>query len=317
MLRCIELANRGAGNVALNPMVGAILVWEDRIIGEGWHQQFGKPHAEVNCINSVKAEDKYLIPRSTLFVSLEPCNHYGKTPPCSQLIVDQKIPKVIIGCKDSFHKVNGTGIEYLKENGVQVEVGILKDKCLALNKIFFTNQNAKRPYIVLKWAESQDRIIGSGNNVVIKISNDYTRRWVHKLRSELDGILVGYNTWKFDKPALNNRYYYGKQPVRFVISNEEIEGVKSLSKTQIIAAQQCDKLMELFGVSSVLIEGGSDTFQFFIDNNLWDEAYQIISNITIGKGTKAPQLINHKLLDQLELSTDTIKHFVSEHNNFY
>ncbi|MBL0130130.1 MAG: bifunctional diaminohydroxyphosphoribosylaminopyrimidine deaminase/5-amino-6-(5-phosphoribosylamino)uracil reductase RibD [Chitinophagaceae bacterium] len=249
MERCLELALRGAGYVAPNPMVGAVLVYEDRIIGEGWHQQYGEAHAEVNSIESVKEKDKHLISQSTLYVSLEPCAHFGKTPPCTDLIIKNKIPKVIMGCRDPFKEVDGKGIEKLKAAGVDVEVGILENECKELNKRFFTFHIKLRPYVILKWAQTGDGMIAaspnpsqggalesaknkesfalSGSEVPpcggfrgasrLLISNEYSNRLVHKWRSEEAAILVGTNTALQDDPELTTRLWLGNSPVRLVI----------------------------------------------------------------------------------------------------
>jgi len=234
MHRCLELAQLGAGNVAPNPMVGAILVYDGRIIGEGYHQKYGEAHAEVNCINSVKEKERNLIPQSTLFVSLEPCDHFGKTPPCTDLIIHQKIPKVIIGCRDPFIEVNGKGIEKLETAGVEVASGILENECRELNKRFFTFHTQHRPYIILKWAQTADGKIAAPlnppkggtfetsdsrkeNSSRLLISNENTNRLVHKWRSEEAAILVGTNTALYDDPELTTRLWPGHSPVRLVV----------------------------------------------------------------------------------------------------
>jgi diaminohydroxyphosphoribosylaminopyrimidine deaminase/5-amino-6-(5-phosphoribosylamino)uracil reductase len=253
MQRCLELAKKGAGYVAPNPMVGAMLVHNSCIIGEGWHQNFGGPHAEVNCINSVKAEDRNFISASTLYVSLEPCAHFGRTPPCTDVIIRNKIPKVVIGCQDPFKEVDGKGIEQLKSAGVEVVTGILEEECKELNKRFFTFHNRHRPYVILKWAQTADGYIAplnllkggnskpqskshtTGKTTIgvwenenpplgggeamprLFISNEYTNRLVHQWRSEEASILVGTNTVLQDDPQLNNRLWPGPSPVRLVI----------------------------------------------------------------------------------------------------
>ncbi|MBC7652095.1 MAG: bifunctional diaminohydroxyphosphoribosylaminopyrimidine deaminase/5-amino-6-(5-phosphoribosylamino)uracil reductase RibD, partial [Deinococcales bacterium] len=194
MFRCLELAASGKGNVAPNPMVGSVLVHNNTIIGEGYHQQYGQAHAEVNCINSVLEADKYLISKSTLYVSLEPCSHFGKTPPCSNLIIASGIKKVVVGCRDSYVEVNGKGIEKLRQNGIDVTVGVLEDDCKNLNKRFFTFHIQKRPYIILKWAETANSKIAGNTNERLLISNDFSNRLVHKWRHEEAAILVGTNT---------------------------------------------------------------------------------------------------------------------------
>lgn len=235
MQRCLQLAEMGAGYVAPNPMVGAVLVYNGRIIGEGYHQKFGEAHAEMNCINSVGIEDKRYIYQSTLYVSLEPCAHFGKTPPCTNLIIENKIPNVVIGCKDNSEAVNGKGIEKLRTAGVKVIVGILEMESLDLNKRFYTFHQHKRPYIILKWAQSSDGKIGDpskpppaavgeaykdADNKRLLISNDLTNRLVHQWRSEEAAILVGTKTALLDDPVLTTRLWPGNNPVRLVIDKE-------------------------------------------------------------------------------------------------
>jgi diaminohydroxyphosphoribosylaminopyrimidine deaminase / 5-amino-6-(5-phosphoribosylamino)uracil reductase len=246
--RCLELAKHGAGHVAPNPMVGAVLVFNDRIIGEGWHQQYGKAHAEVNCIASVSEADRSLIPLSTLYVSLEPCAHFGKTPPCTDLIIHHKIPKVVIGCRDPFKEVNGKGIEQLKAAGVEVELAsrLQEYECKKINKRFFTFHTEQRPYIILKWAQTADGMMASPNpsaggalessknkmsfpyseakaplagsgGARLLISNEYSNRLVHQWRSEEAAILIGTNTALLDNPELTTRLWPGNSPVRLVL----------------------------------------------------------------------------------------------------
>lgn len=227
MQRCLELARRGAGLVAPNPMVGAVLVHQHRIIGEGWHQQFGGPHAEVNCLASVMEKDLSLIPQSTLYVSLEPCNHYGKTPPCTELIIKKKIPKVIIGCLDPAAEVNGKGIQRLKDAGIEVKYGVLEKKCKEQNKRFYVFHQQHRPYVILKWAQTKDGYLAPPppNEKInstqpvnrVLISNEKTNRLVHKWRSEEMAILVGTNTAWMDNPELTTRLWPGNSPVRLVV----------------------------------------------------------------------------------------------------
>ncbi|MGH2553459.1 MAG: bifunctional diaminohydroxyphosphoribosylaminopyrimidine deaminase/5-amino-6-(5-phosphoribosylamino)uracil reductase RibD, partial [Chitinophagaceae bacterium] len=207
MQRCLFLAKLGAGSVAPNPMVGAVLVNKDRIIGEGWHQLYGEAHAEVNCINSVKEDEKNFIDRSTLYVSLEPCAHHGKTPPCTDLIIKLRIPKVIIGCRDPFNEVDHKGIEKLKAAGVEVDIvsGEIENECKEMNKRFFTFQTLRRPYVILKWAQTSNGKISNETGERILISNEYSNRLVHKWRSEEASILIGTNTALMDDPELTTR----------------------------------------------------------------------------------------------------------------
>ena len=336
MQRCLQLAAMGAGQVAPNPMVGAILVYGDRIIGEGYHKKFGEAHAEVDCINSVAEPDKELITRSTMYVSLEPCAHFGKTPPCADLIVENKIPNVVIGCRDSFAAVNGKGIERLKSTGVNVAVGILENECLELNRRFFTSQEKQRPFIILKWAQSNDgKIAGDGSSRLL-INNEFTNRLVHKWRSEEAAILVGTNTALLDDPALTTRLWPGKNPVRLVIDLELklpkhlklFDGsVKTIVfnynkqvETENLIFHQLNKeeniLMQIVSVlyaiqiQSLMIEGGAKLLQSFIDEGLWDEARVICNEqLTIGNGLNAPVLSSNKFYEQQSIQNDTISFF--------
>ena len=304
--RCIELAKNGLGTTYPNPLVGSLIVYNDEIIGEGWHRKSGEPHAEVNAINSVK--DKSLLSKSTIYVSLEPCSHFGKTPPCCDLIIGNKIPNVVIGTIDPFAKVAGTGIKKLIEAGKNVTVGILEDECNELNKRFFTFHNKKRPYIILKWAESQDGFIAplsKEKKEPVWITNEFARQLVHKWRSEEQAILVGTNTVIEDNPSLTTRDWFGNHPIRIVLDqNNRISKesyifdnqVKSITITKEninfnnnIALEITDFLFNE-GIQSVIIEGGRQTLQTFIDANIWDEAQVFRGEIYFKSGTKAPTI---------------------------
>ena len=327
MNRCIQLAKLGAGNVAPNPMVGAVLEFDNKIIGEGYHQKYGEAHAEVNCINSVQEEKKFIIEKSTLYVSLEPCSHHGKTPPCVDIIIKNKIKKVVIGCIDVYKEVAGKGIQKLKDAGIEVIVGILEKDCIDLNKRFFTFHQKFRPYVILKWAQSVNRKIagtlpllnpGEETHKRIYISNSYTNRLVHKWRSEEAAILVGTRTVMQDDPLLTTRLWAGRNPTRIVIDkelqlspalkafNNEATTIIYNSKKDSIGEnvvyiklenenfleQLLDSLFEM-NMQSVLVEGGAKTLQSFIDNGLWDEARVITNeNLFIENGIAAPQLKN-------------------------
>ncbi|MEO5778114.1 MAG: bifunctional diaminohydroxyphosphoribosylaminopyrimidine deaminase/5-amino-6-(5-phosphoribosylamino)uracil reductase RibD [Flavobacterium sp.] len=316
--RCIELAKNGFGTTYPNPMVGSVIVYNNEIIGEGWHRKSGESHAEVNAINSVN--DKSLLSKATLYVSLEPCSHFGKTPPCCDLIIKHKIPNVVVGTIDPNSKVSGTGIQRLIESGANVTVGVLKKECNELNKRFFTFHQKKRPYIILKWAESQDRFIApltKDKKEPVWISNEFSRQLVHKWRSEEQAILVGTNTVLDDNPKLDVRDWKGENPIRIVldktgkISNDFF--VKNgKTKTIIITEQENLTFSEnciyenaifdidltqtiadisyKYGIQSIIIEGGKQTLQSFIDDNLWDEARVFIGNIHLKIGIKAPVL---------------------------
>ncbi len=333
--RCIQLAKLGAGQVAPNPMVGAVLVYKDAIIGEGYHQVYGGPHAEVNCINSVLPEHRALISQSTLYVSLEPCAHYGKTPPCADLIIAHHIPEVIIGCRDSFAEVDGKGIEKLKAAGIMVTIAVLHEESRALNKRFFCFHEKKRPYIILKWAQTADGFIANADRSRLLISNDSTNRLVHQWRSEEASIMVGTYTAMYDNPSLTVRLVPGNNPVRIVVDNdlklpaslhlfdqqvktivfntirEENNGnvhyVKTTGRHDLHAI--LDTLHQM-KIQSVLVEGGSGLLQSFISNNYWDEARVITNqNLQTGQGIAAPVLQDEVLLKKEEILTDTIQYF--------
>jgi len=336
MHRCTELAKLGTGYVAPNPLVGAVLVYNEKIIGEGYHHQFGEAHAEVNCINSVAEENRQLIPESTLYISLEPCTHFGKTPPCTDLIIESKIKKVVVGSRDPFEAVDGKGIEKLRNAGVEVMFPVLEKACIDLNRRFFTFQQRHRSYILLKWAQTADAKISSGTAERLMISGDITNRLVHKWRSEEAAILVGTSTALLDDPSLNVRLWQGKDPIRLVIdmdlslpSNLRIfdqsqptiifnslkhqEGGK-LSYYQItnegdIIPQILNACYQL-NIQSILVEGGAKLLQSFIDIGLWDEA-RVITNTTLfaGGGLSAPVVDNAEVLAQEQLLSDSISYF--------
>lgn len=316
MQRCFALAAGGQGSVAPNPMVGAVLVYKDAIIGEGYHQKYGEAHAEVNCINDALKKTPDLIPASTLYVSLEPCAHFGKTPPCADMIIKHKIPKVVVACRDSFKAVNGRGIEKLKQAGVEVVEDVLKKQATALNKRFFTFHSLKRPYIVLKWAQSADGFIAGIAEERLMISGHLTNRLVHKWRSEETSILVGVNTAIKDDPLLDNRNWYGKPPVKiiidpllvggnklrllqhakkvFVINTLQEKEEKNIhyikARRQNFLPEMLHRLYEL-QIQSILVEGGAVTLQSFINAGFWDEA-RVITNTSLFavSGLRAPQL---------------------------
>lgn len=343
MHRCLQLAKLGMGNVAPNPMVGAVLVYEDRIIGEGYHQKWGEAHAEVNCIASVKEEDKHLISQSTLYVSLEPCAHYGKTPPCADLIIRNKIPKVVIGHRDPFAEVAGKGMERLKNAGVEVTADVLKDECWQLNKRFFTVHTKHRPYITLKWAQTADGKIANEDYSRLKISNEFTNRLVHKWRSEEAAILVGTNTVLFDDPELTTRLWKGSNPLRLVVDmnlrlpkslklfhsdlttivfnvyQHSIDDLTSVDKnagllyyqvTQDVSLvlQICHALYQM-NIQSVLVEGGTRLLQSFIDENTWDEARMITNTkMFAGNGINSPSLPALPAKEEM-ISDDRVTYF--------
>ena len=335
MNRCIQLAKQGAANVAPNPMVGAILTYDNKIIGEGYHQKYGKAHAEVNCINSVNDENKSFIEKSTMYVSLEPCSHHGKTPPCVDLIIKNKIKKVVIGCIDLYEEVAGKGIQKLQDAGVEVITGILEKECVDLNKRFFTFHQKFRPYIILKWAQSVNGKIAGPGNKRIFISNDYSTRFTHKWRSEEGAILVGTHTAMQDDPLLTTRLWPGRNPIRIVIDkelklpsilnvfNNEAQTIiyntiKYLTLENLVyiklenenfMEQLLHSLFEM-NIQSVLVEGGAKTLQSFIDNSLWDEARVIINeDLFIENGVAAPELENCILEKKERYFGDVINYY--------
>lgn len=336
MHRCLQLASLGMGNVAPNPMVGAVLVYDNRIIGEGYHKHYGQAHAEVNCINAVEQKDIPLIPLSTLYVSLEPCAHHGKTPPCADLIIEKKVNKVVVGCRDPFVQVDGKGIEKLQRAGIEVTTGILEQECLELNKRFLTFHTKQRPYIILKWAQTANSKIASTTNERLYITNEFTNRLVHKWRSEEMGILVGTNTALLDDPELTNRLWSGKSPVRLVLDinlrlpqsskifnrqqptillnllqNKEENNLQycQVTKDENIAAQILDICFQK-NIQSIIVEGGAKLLQTFIDAGLWDEA-RVITNteLYIENGLNALQPAAYTLSHSENVFTDRIDYF--------
>jgi len=335
MARCLDLAKKGQRAVAPNPMVGSVLVWDGKIIGEGFHRRYGEPHAEVNCIDDALQNASELIRLSTLYVSLEPCAHFGKTPPCTELIIEHQIRKVVIACRDSFAEVNGKGVERLMNAGIEVTENVLSEQAIELNKRFFTYHNFKRPYVVLKWAQTADGYMAYRDEKRLLISNEITNRLVHKWRSEESAILIGANTAIADDPLLDNRHWFGKAPVKIIIDpdlkcNEEIRLFQTGSKV-IVANRQIqsngervnylkvdkenllpDLLKQLHAqnIQSVFVEGGRQTLQFFIDAGLWDEA-RVITNTALvgGAGLISPVLINAQKVNEQFLLNDRVQFF--------
>lgn len=324
--RCIEIAKNGLGSTRPNPMVGCVIVYKSEIIGEGFTNAYGGNHAEVNAIKSVK--DKSLLQQSTIYVTLEPCSHYGKTPPCSDLIIKHQIPNIVIGCLDDNPQVAGKGIEKLKNAGCKVVVGVLENECKEHHKRFFTFHNKKRPYIILKWAETTDGFIAPKTKTEQKpvwITNVYSRQLVHKWRAEEQAVLVGTNTVLKDNPGLTVRDWTGQNPVRIVIDrnnklskdfavfNDEAKTI-IVSKNDIdfnknVAKQICDVLFKN-NINSIIIEGGSKTLQTFIDENLWDEARVFTGNIQFKNGAKAPRF-SGTLISEESILEDKLKIFTN------
>jgi diaminohydroxyphosphoribosylaminopyrimidine deaminase/5-amino-6-(5-phosphoribosylamino)uracil reductase len=337
MKRCIALAKNGLGTTYPNPLVGSVIVHDGKIIGEGWHKKAGEPHAEVNAVNSVK--DKSLLKDATIYVSLEPCSHFGKTPPCCDLIIANKIPNVVIGTIDPFAKVAGNGVKKLIENGKKVTIGILEDECNELNKRFFTFHQKNRPYIILKWAETADGFIAplkKEEKAPVWITNPYSRQLVHKWRTEEQAILVGTNTVLDDNPKLDARDFKGNNPIRVVwdksnkitekfhVKNQIIPSffvteIKNLTekeniyyKNTIFDALLAKKTLDILfkkNIQSVIVEGGSQTLQSFIDANLWDEARVFVSENNFNEGIIAPKLPKNRISTSLLIEKDELKLF--------
>ncbi|MEO9893078.1 bifunctional diaminohydroxyphosphoribosylaminopyrimidine deaminase/5-amino-6-(5-phosphoribosylamino)uracil reductase RibD [Aurantibacter sp.] len=340
MLRCIELGKKGLGRTYPNPMVGSVIVHDDKIIGEGFTSPYGGNHAEVNAISSVR--NKLLLKDATIYVSLEPCSHYGKTPPCADLIIKSKIKNVVIGCLDPHEKVAGKGIKRLRDAGCNVEVGILEQECRKHHKRFLTFHEKKRPYIILKWAETADGFIAPANELRANtpepfwITNKKSRQLVHQWRSEEHAILVGTNTVLSDNPKLNVRDWTGNSPIRIVIdrklkipkdyfvfdesvrtiiinselnkSEENLEYIKSNFKN---LAQEISKVLHQKNISSIIIEGGSYTLLHFIKSNLWDEARVFTGTSKFKNGLKAPEISGSYKTEQKVLN-DTLTTYYND-----
>lgn len=279
MQRCIQLAMNGREESRPNPMVGAVIVAENgRIIGEGYHVRYGEGHAEVNAFASVRPEDEPLLNRATIYVSLEPCSHHGKTPPCCDLIIKKGVRRVVVGCVDPFAKVQGRGIDRIRKAGIEVTVGVLEEECQWLNRRFFTFHQKHRPYIILKWAQTRNGFIDD-NGKPVALSTPFTRMLVHKLRATEDAILVGRVTDQREHPQLNVRHWSGKDPVRFVLSHDNtIDDIMEQCRQQHL--------------QSLIVEGGTKTLQTFIDNDLWDEIRIEEAPFTVNNGTPAPAIHN-------------------------
>ncbi len=311
MRRCLVLAEKAEGYTYPNPLVGAVIVHNDRIIGEGYHHKAGEAHAEINAINSV--DNKALLKESTIYVSLEPCAHFGRTPPCALALVQHQFKKVVIGCVDSNTLVHGKGIEILRDAGIEVKIGVLEKECRELNRRFFTFHQQGRPYIILKWAESADGFIDK-NGQPTQISNTLSRQFVHDMRSREHAILVGRGTALADNPSLTTREIIGRNPIRIVLDrylkvptthnlyNEDAQTLvlntiredddNNISFQKIKAYDSLSDMLSLLhreGIQSVLVEGGRATLERFIEEDLWDEAYVISNpNLRLASGTQAP-----------------------------
>ncbi|MGI9547274.1 MAG: bifunctional diaminohydroxyphosphoribosylaminopyrimidine deaminase/5-amino-6-(5-phosphoribosylamino)uracil reductase RibD [Flavobacteriaceae bacterium] len=339
MRRCMQLAKNSWPSAAPNPMVGSVVVHQDRIIGEGYTSAYGGPHAEVNAIGSVT--DSSLLVEATLYVSLEPCSHFGKTPPCTDLIIKNNIPEVVIGVRDPNKIVAGSGIEKLRKAGCNVIEGVLEKECRELNRRFFTFHQEKRPFIILKWAQTSDGFIAPEDSVrndnpePYWISNSYSRQLVHQWRSQEQAILVGTNTVIHDNPGLSTRLWFGKSPTRVILDRElkipehfriMDQGSKTIVLTEVndptrylegiqyhqvdfsknIAEQACQILWEN-NVLSVVVEGGAKTLEIFITSGLWDEARIFTGQAAFSSGLKAPN-INGVVFDQVTIGTDKLEY---------
>lgn len=337
--RCLQIAQNGIGSARPNPSVGAVVVWNDMIIGEGYTSPYGGSHAEVNAINAVV--DKSVLKEATIYVTLEPCAHYGKTPPCADLIVSHQIPRVVIGAIDTNSLVAGKGVERLQKAGCEVIVGVLEEACLTHHKRFFTVQNKQRPYIILKWAATQDGFIAPLEKNVqepVWISNSYAQQLVHKWRSEEHAILVGTNTVLVDNPKLTVRSWTGNNPIRVVLDQHlripktasvldgttptiVITGTTVFPELQQVTyetidfngdiAIQISEVLQKHRIQSVIIEGGAQTLATFVKENLWDEARVFIGKATFGSGIKAPEFSGN-ITTEKNILGDVLKIYMND-----
>lgn len=312
MRRCIQLAHCGEAGAAPNPMVGAVIVHDGRIIGEGYHRRCGGPHAEVNAIRSVRQPD--LLCRSTIYVSLEPCAHHGKTPPCADLIIEKRIPRVVIGCQDPFAKVDGLGIKKLRDAGIEVKVGVLEQECKDLNRRFMTFHQYHRPFVILKWAQSEDGFIAGVNGKPVRFSTPATTALVHRLRAQSDAVLVGGRTAVNDNPSLTVRNWHGTNPLRVVIDTHgtltlELKLFDGEAETMVWTNWNLSALMsELYnrGIQQLLVEGGAEVHRRFIEAQLWDELRVETAPFHLGDGVKAPTLPHSVLVETSNIDGNVI-----------
>lgn len=340
MHRALQLARKNESYARPNPCVGAVIVWQDQIIGEGYTSNFGGNHAEINALNSV--DENYLdkLTSATLYVTLEPCSHYGKTPPCALAITQHNIPRVVVGYKDPNPNVSGKGLELMRSNGIEVIYGILEKQCAWVHRKFLSTFENNRPYITLKWAESSDKFIAPVKEKQTKgspypISSSYSKQWAHKLRTQHSGIVIGAETMRTDQPRLNNRLWAGLDPIIFVIGGDcscipefwntinariyilqlnpvEQVGGPFISIQLKSKSQALDQLFEVCkneSIDSLLIEGGTNLLQQFIDHGLWDEAFVFQSEIQLGSGIIAPQLME-EVNTVWSSENDSIQHYV-------
>lgn len=338
MQRAIALANKGTRLAFPNPSAGAVIVWEGKIIGEGYTSAYGGAHAEVNAVNSVK--DESLLKKATMYVTLEPCSHFGKTPPCANLIIEKQIPEIFVGCIDTFSEVSGRGIKMLQNAGRKVHVGLLEQECLELHKRFLTYHNKQRPYVILKWAETKDGFVDVDREVAkiedakpTWISNELSRQQVHQLRTQEHAILVGTNTALKDNPSLTSRTVGGSSPVRILIDRElripesynlysgEVKTYvfteKSRENSNVIykkidfSKDSIPQVLEVLyqeNIHSLIVEGGKQVLDSFIAQNLWDEALVFVGASVFKKGVKAPEL-DIKPAKVSNVGKDLLQHF--------
>ncbi len=342
MHRCLELAEKAKGHTAPNPMVGAVLVHSERIIGEGWHHYYGADHAEVNCIENVAADDKHLIPESAMYVNLEPCAHYGITPPCATRLVHERVKKVVIANTDPFEMVQGKGIEILQAAGIVVETGMLQQEGAWLNRRFFCFHKQKRPYIILKWAQTADGYIGPADKSRLQITGIETNTMVHKWRTEEGAIMVGTTTAINDNPQLTARLHTGKQPLRIALDrNLQIPHTHHLLDTAAatwIVNDQRETLdgnihyiqlpfdetllpsllrrLHHTGIQSLIVEGGTVLLSSFMQMGLWDEARVLKGNMSIGNGVQAPTLADAAPAFTAAIGTDTLEVFINKKSEY-
>lgn len=340
--RCLQLAEKGKGAVAPNPMVGAVLVYDGRIIGEGFHQLYGQAHAEVNCFESVAEQDKQFIPQATMYVSLEPCAHYGKTPPCANRIVHEGVKRVVVCNTDPFEKVSGKGIQLLQSNGIEVLSGVLEAEGAWLNRRFFTFHRKRRPYIILKWAQTETTLFAPKDHARLQMSDEYSTRLSHQWRREESAILVGFTTAMNDNPQLIARYGQGNQPLRIALDKdlqlpythhllsqayptwilnqhkEELNGnirfIKLDFGTSIIE-QLLERLFQS-NILSLIVEGGATLLQNFIDANLWDEARVFETPNVIDEGINAPSLSGFEQIFKTDLRQDKLRIYQNQNNPY-
>ncbi len=335
MRRALEISEFGRGTTSPNPMVGCVIVHENRIIGEGWTQPYGQAHAEVQAVNSVK--EQHLLAKATVYVTLEPCAHYGKTPPCADMLAEKGVKRVVIGAIDSNPQVGGEGIKRLEEAGVEVEVGLLEEECRLMNERFFTAIEKSRPYIILKWAQTADGFVARENYDSKWISCEESRNLVHQWRTEEDAIMVGTNTAKYDDPRLNVRGWPGKNPLRIVIDKQlqlntdlnlfngkqhtvvyndlKTDSAEGIDYVKVETGDYLSSVLDdLYNrkIQSVIIEGGSALLNSFIERNLWDEARVFTAPVNFDKGIAAPK-ISRGIKEKLESGVDTLVIYKNQH----